>query len=96
MTQSNKRKQVKNTTHHSSGPKSKTTNSHAMRVFIMYFVIFGSILAFVGLVGDDQLPGSGWFIWLLVAINFAITTIATISHMKGGKRSKIDEISEKW
>ncbi len=67
-----------------------------MRVFIMYFVIFGTILAFIGLMGDDSLPGSGWFIWLLVALNFVISSIATVSHMKSGKKSKIDEISEKW
>ena len=67
-----------------------------MRVFMMYFVIFGTILAFIGLMGDDSLPGSNWFIWLLVLVNFVISTIATISHMKSGKKTKIDEISEKW
>ncbi|MBC8310027.1 MAG: hypothetical protein ISR75_03475 [Phycisphaerales bacterium] len=96
MTQSNKRKHTKNTAHHSSNPKSKTQGSHAMRVFMMYFVIFGTILAFIGLMGDDSLPGSGWFIWILVALNFIISSIATVSHMKSGKKSKIDEISEKW
>jgi hypothetical protein len=96
MTQSNKRKHSKNTAHHSSSPKSKTKGSHGMRVFLMYFVIFGTILAFIGLMGNDSLPGSGWFIWLLVAVNFIISSIATVSHMKSGKKSKIDEISEKW
>ena len=96
MTQPNKRNNAKNTAHHSSNPKSKTKGSHAMRVFMMYFVIFGTILAFIGLIGDDSLPGSGWFIWLLVLVNFIISSIATVSHMKSGKKSKIDEISEKW
>ena len=62
----------------------------------MYFVIFGAILAFVGLMGDDSLPGSGRFLWVLVALNFIITIIATISHTKSGKKSKIDEIASKW
>ena len=96
MTQSNKRKQAKNTAHHSSTPKTKATGNHAMRVFIMYFVIFGTILSFIGFIGDDSLPGSGWFIWLLVALDFIISSIATVSHLKSGKKTKIDEISEKW
>ena len=96
MTQSNKRKHAKNAAHHSSNPKSKSKGGHAMRVFMMYFVIFGTILAFIGLIGDDDLPGSGGFVWLLVLLNFIISSIATVSHMKSGKRSKIDELSEKW
>ena len=67
-----------------------------MRVFMMYFVVFGTILAFIGLMGDDSLPGSGLFIWLLLALNFVIATIATISHSMSGQHSKIDEIAEKW
>ncbi len=63
---------------------------------MMYFVIFGTILAFIGLMGDDGLPGSGWFIWLLLLLNFVISIIATISHTKSGKKSNIDEIAEKW
>ena len=92
MTQSNKRKHAKNTAHHSSKTKSKTSGSHTLRVFMMYFVIFGTILAFIGLMGDDGLPGSNWFIWSLVVINFVISLIATASHIKGGKKTKIDEI----
>lgn len=67
-----------------------------MRVFMMYFVIFGTILAFIGLMGDDGLPGSGLFLLLLVALDFVISIIATTSHMKSGQKSKIDEIAEKW
>ncbi len=96
MTQSNKRKHAKNTAHHASNPKSKTSGNRAMRIFIMYFVIFGTILAFIGLMGDDSLPGSGWLLWILVALDFVISIIATTSHLKSGKKSKIDEISEKW
>ncbi len=96
MTQSNKRKHPKNIAHHSSTPKLKKTGNHALRVFMMYFVIFGTILAFIGFMGDDSLPGSEWFLWLLVAINFMISIIATASHLKSGKKTKIDEISEKW
>ncbi len=67
-----------------------------MRIFLMYFVIFGVILAFIGLIAGDSLPGSGFFIWMLVALDFVISIIATVSHAKSGRRSKIDEISEKW
>lgn len=96
MAQSNKRKQSKNKSHHGSNQRSKTKGSHVMRIFMMYFVIFGTILAFIGLMGDDGLPGSGWFIWLLVALDFIISIVATISHMRSGQKSKIDEIAEKW
>ncbi|MBC8201589.1 MAG: hypothetical protein H8E86_06025 [Planctomycetes bacterium] len=96
MTQSNKRKHAKNTSHHGSTPDIRKQKGSPMRIFIMYFVIFGTILAFIGLMGDDSLPGSGMFLWLLVALNFIISIIATISHLKSGKKSKIDEISEKW
>jgi heme/copper-type cytochrome/quinol oxidase subunit 4 len=96
MTQTNKRKQAKNTSHHASNPSPPAKKSSAMRIFMMYFVVFGTILAFIGLMGDDGLPGSGLFLWLLVAINFVISTIATFSHMKSGRESKIDEMSEKW
>ena len=41
-----------------------------MRVFMMYFVVFGTILAFIGLMGDDSLPGSGMFLWLLRSTGF--------------------------
>ena len=100
MTQSNKRKNTKNSSHHSANPgvsaTSKSKSSGTARIFMMYFVIFGTILAFVGMMGDDTLPGSGMFLWLLVAMNFAISAIATFSHLKSGKKSKIDEISQKW
>jgi protein-S-isoprenylcysteine O-methyltransferase Ste14 len=96
MTQSNKRKQAKNTAHRSSNPQKSTSGSHVMRVFMMYFVVFGTILAFVGLMGDDGLPGSGWFVWLLLVLNFVISIVATISHTRSGQRSNIDEIAEKW
>ena len=62
MTQSNKRKQAKNTrltTDRVRSSQIKLWKPHVMRVFMMYFVIFGTILAFVGLMGDDGLPGSG-------------------------------------
>ena len=96
MTQSNKRKHAKNTAHHSSNPEKGASGGHVMRLFMMYFVIFGIILAFIGLMGDDNLPGSGLFLCLLVALDFVISIIATISHLKSGQKSKIDEIAEKW
>ena len=100
MTQSNKRKNAKNSTHHSANPgvsaTSKSKSSSAARIFMMYFVIFGTILAFIGFMGDDSLPDSRFFIWLLLAMNFIISIIATISHTKSGKKSKIDEIAGKW
>lgn len=96
MTKSNKRKHVKNTSHHASTPGVPGKKSSPMRIFMMYFVIFGTILAFIGLMGDDNLPGSGWFLWMLVALDFLIAGIATVSHLKSGKKSKIDEISQKW
>ena len=96
MTQSNKRKNAKNSSHHASTPTSAPKKAGVLRIFIMYFVIFGTILAFIGLIGDDSLPGSGFFIWMLLALNFIISIIATISHSKTGKRSNIDELAEKW
>jgi hypothetical protein len=97
MTQSKTRKNAKNHAHHASNPSPQASKkSSPLRIFVMYFVIFGTILAFVGLMGDDSLPGSDWFLWLLVAVNFVISSIATVSHLKGGKTSKIDEISKKW
>jgi hypothetical protein len=96
MTQSNKRKHAKNSSHHGSDSGKQAKKCSPTRIFMMYFVIFGTILAFIGLMGDDDLPGSGMYLWLLVALNFIISTIATISHLKSGNRSKIDEISEKW
>jgi hypothetical protein len=96
MTQSNKRKQAKNTSHHSSHPDKGGSGSHMMRVFMMYFVIFGTILAFIGLMGDDSLPGSGMFLWMLLALDFVISIVATSSHMKSKQKSKIDELADKW
>ena len=96
MTQSNKRKQAKNTSHHGSNSGHEVKKSCPMRIFMMYFVIFGTILAFVGLIGDDDLPNSGMFLLMLVFLTFIISTIATISHVRSGKISKIDEMSEKW
>lgn len=96
MTQSNKRKHAKNTSHHASNSGVQGKKSSPMRIFMMYFVIFGTILAFIGLMGDDNLPGSGWFLWMLVALDFVIASIATVSHLTKGKKTKIDEISQKW
>ncbi|HJN72223.1 MAG: hypothetical protein HOC93_07935 [Phycisphaerae bacterium] len=84
----NKRK--KNNHHAKMGP------GHIFRVFLLYFVIFGTIVAFVGLIGDDSLPGSGWFIWLLAFVALTISVVATISHVKSGQRSKVDELADKW
>jgi hypothetical protein len=97
MTQSKTRKNAKNHAHHASNPNHVVAKkSSTLRIFVMYFVIFGTILSFLGLMGDDSLPGSNWFLWLLVAMNFVISSIATVSHLKSGKKSKIDEISNKW
>ena len=96
MTQSKSRKNAKNKSHHARTPTSAPKKSAStLQIFLMYFVIFGTILAFVGW-GNDSLPGSGPFLWVLVALNFIITIIATISHTKSGKKSKIDEIASKW
>ncbi|MBT5409638.1 MAG: hypothetical protein HOK75_05165 [Phycisphaerae bacterium] len=97
MTQSKSRKNAKNKPHHARTPTSAPKKSAStLQIFLMYFVIFGAILAFIGLMGNDSLPGSGPFLWVLVALNFIITIIATISHTKSGKKSKIDEIASKW
>ena len=96
MTRSNKRKKVKNTAHHASHPKPKKKGNHVFRVFLMYFVIFGAILSFVGYMGDDALPDAGWFIWLLGAMNIVISIIATVTHFRGGHTTKIDELADKW
>lgn len=69
---------------------------HMFRVFLLYFVIFGTIIAFVGFIGDDNLPGSGWFVWLLGFVALTISIVATITHAKSGQRSKIDELADKW
>lgn len=97
MTQSKARKNAKNKSHHASSPvEAPKKRASVLQIFIMYFVIFGTILAFIGLMGDDSLPGSGPFLWLLIALNFVISMIATVSHTKSGKKSKIDEIATKW
>jgi hypothetical protein len=96
MHQSNKRKNANTGEHHFSKQQNATSGNHVMKVFMMYFVVFGSILAFIGLMGDDTLLGSGFYIWLLVGLDFVISTVATIAHTSGGQKSKIDEIAEKW
>ena len=63
---------------------------------MLYFVIFGTIIAFVGLMGDDDLPGSGWFIWLLGLVALVISIVATVSHIKSGERTGIDQLADKW
>jgi len=75
---------------HQHGP------NHVFKVFLTYFVVFGTCLAFLGLIGDDSLPGSGFFLWLLVAITFLISICATTTHVQSGQRSKVDEVAEKF
>ncbi len=72
------------------------STGHIMRVFLLYFVIFGTIVAFVGLIGDDSLPGSGWFIWLLGFVALVISIVATVSHVKSGERTSLDQLADKW
>lgn len=72
------------------------STGHIMRVFLLYFVIFGTIVAFVGLMGDDSLPGSGWFIWLLGFVALVISIVATVSHVKSGERTSLDQLADKW
>jgi len=91
MCNNNKRKKNNHPAKHA-----KMSPGHIFRVFLLYFVIFGTIVAFVGLIGDDSLPGSGWFIWLLGFVALAISVVATISHVKSGTKTKIDELAEKW
>ena len=76
--------------------KPEHNSNHAFKVFLTYFVVFGTALAFIGLIGDDDLPGSGFFLWLLVAVNFLISIFATTTHMQSGQHSKVDEIAEKF
>jgi|TARA_B110000116_G_scaffold264276_2_gene271899 hypothetical protein len=90
---SNNNKRQKNN-HHSK--KSTMSGAHILRVFLLYFVIFGTIVAFVGLIGDDGLPGSGWFIWLLGFVALIISIIATFTHIKSGERTSLDKLADKW
>ena len=69
---------------------------HIFRVFLLYFVIFGTIVAFVGLIGDDGLHGSGWFILLLGLVATVISIVATVSHVKSGERTSLDQLADKW
>ena len=89
----NKNKRQKNN-HHAI--KTKMSASHIFRVFMLYFVIFGTIIAFVGLMGDDGLPGTGWFIWLLGFVALVISIVATVFHIKSGKRTSLDQLADKW
>ncbi|MBC8203693.1 MAG: hypothetical protein H8E91_07685 [Planctomycetes bacterium] len=91
MSTNNKRQK---NNHHAK--KSKMSTGHIMRVFLLYFVIFGTIVAFVGLIGDDSLPGSGWFIWLLGFVALVISIVATVSHVKSGERTSLDQLADKW
>ena len=90
---SNNNKRQKNN-HHSK--KSTMSGAHIFRVFLLYFVIFGTIVAFVGLIGDDGLPGSGWFIWLLGFVALIISIVATVTHIKSGERTSLDKLADKW
>jgi uncharacterized membrane protein (DUF485 family) len=90
---STKNKRQKNNLH---AKKSTMSGSHILRVFMLYFVIFGTIIAFVGLIGDDGLPGSGWFIWLLGFVALVISIVATVSHVKSGARTSLDQLADKW
>jgi hypothetical protein len=90
---SNKNKRQQNN-HHAK--KSKMSSGHIFRVFLLYFVIFGTIVAFVGLIGDDNLPGTGWFIPLLAIVALTISIVATVSHVKSGERSSLDQLADKW
>ncbi|MDP6692924.1 MAG: hypothetical protein QF444_01235 [Phycisphaerales bacterium] len=87
----------KKTNHRSKKPNNtKMNGGHIFRVFLLYFVIFGTTIAFVGLIGDDNLPGSGWFIWLLGFVALAISTVATIAHFRSGEKTRLDELADKW
>ena len=83
---------------HPDAPKRKKmpTAGHTVRLFCLYFVTFGTILAFVGLIGGDSLPGSGWFIWALLAVALILAIIATVSHVRSGGKTPVDELADKW
>lgn len=90
------------TTQHAKKSSSLTSDrtqersGHIIRVFMLYFVIFGTIIAFVGLIGDDGLPGTGWFLWLLGFVTLVTSLVATIAHARSGEKTAIDELADKW
>ena len=75
--------------------KHQPSSNHVLKVFLTYFVVFGTCLSFLGLIGDDDLPGSGFFLWLLIAMTFLISILATTTHVHSGQHSEVDEIAEK-
>ena len=85
------------TNHHANNSHNSRINvGHVTRLFLLYVVIFGTIVAFVGLIGDDNLPGSGWFVWLLGFVALVISIVATVTHVRSGEKTKLDELADKW
>ena len=68
---------------------------HVFRLFCLYFIVFGTGLSFIGFIGDDSLPGSGSFIWLLAAVAFIISIFATSQHVESGRYDTLDELADK-
>lgn len=69
--------------------------NHVFKVFLTYFIVFGTCLSLVGLIGDDDLPTSGFFLWLLLAMTFLTSILATTTHLHSGQHSQVDELAEK-
>ena len=81
-----------------SGKQNKQTScnwGHVIRLFCLYFIVFGTGLGFIGFVGDDLLPDSGWFIWLLAVLAFIIAIFATAQHIKSGTHTSVDDLADK-
>ncbi len=81
-----------------SGKQNKQAScncGHVFRLFCLYFIVFGTGLGFIGFIGDDSLPGSGSFIWLLVALAFIIAIFATAQHVESGRYDTVDELADK-
>ncbi len=81
-----------------SGKQNKKAScncGHVFRLFCLYFIVFGTGLGFIGFIGDDSLPGSGWFIWLLAALAFIIAIFATAQHVESGTHTSVDDLADK-
>jgi hypothetical protein len=91
-----------NSHHDHGGAKPRSAHGmgsgHVLKLFLLNVVLFGACGAFAGVIMGDWVPSGGQLRFLAAVglVPMVIAVVATVVHVKAGRWTSVDTMSERF